>query len=293
MLIFVSYFSDDKTLFDDFDLDENDCDANYDLDLDSYHSVHPITNDHETTIITPKLARLSHHLLQSMHHGTTTIHIEEDSNRTFVSYLKLEIDNTTLTWRKPSWSSLMSAASSFPDYMLKGESDSSSTHALSIRYTGGEEVYDTLEEGFLDLRLVKDVYHGAEDSIDLNVISKRHSLEDINVKDNTICILYGSGHLDNKRLWLVAPKHVCQIWLQGLKKLVVAAHKLKWQTDKRIQFLKVQYLQLFYENERCMGPTPAEAIKVSFNFFYFKWEIIAIKNRKHSEIVNLSKFGVR
>jgi hypothetical protein len=52
------------------------------------------------------------------------------------------------------------------------------------------------------------------------------------------------------------------MWYSGLKRLVRAARKLSWQTDKRVQSLKVQYLQLFYENEKCLGPTPAEAIKV-------------------------------
>ncbi|XP_060069522.1 uncharacterized protein LOC132549598 [Ylistrum balloti] len=241
---------------------ENDCESDYDLDLDSYQPVQPIMNDHEVVVITPKLAGLSHHWLQCMHHGSTVIHIEDDSCRTYVCYLKLELDNTTLTWRKPSWSSLMPGNTSYPDYMLKGESDSSSTQALSIRYTGGEDVYDTLEEGFVDLKLIKEISHGNEESLDLNLVGKRHSMDDLDAKVNSICILYGCGHLENKRLWFVAPKNMCKIWLLGLQRLIKAAHKLRRQTDKRIQLLKNQYLQLYYENEKCVGPTPAEAIKV-------------------------------
>ncbi len=36
----------------------------------------------------------------------------------------------------------------------------------------------------------------------------------------------------------------------------------RWHTDQRIQWLKEQYLQLYYEADRKQGPTPAEAIKV-------------------------------
>jgi hypothetical protein len=31
------------------------------------------------------------------------------------------------------------------------------------------------------------------------------------------------------------------MWYSGLKRLVRAARKLSWQTDKRVQSLKVQY----------------------------------------------------
>ncbi|XP_021351592.1 uncharacterized protein LOC110449213 [Mizuhopecten yessoensis] len=254
--------SKEEFVVEEVENEENDCESDYDLDLDSYQPVQPIMNDHEVVVITSKLAGLSHHWLQCMHHGSTVIHIEDDSCRTYVCYLKLELDNTTLTWRKPSWSSLMPGNTSYPDYMLKGESDSSSTQALSIRYTGGEDVYDTLEEGFVDLKLVKEISHGNEESLDLNLVGKRHSMDDLEAKVNSICILYGSGHLENKRLWFVAPKNVCKIWLLGLQRLIKAAHKLRRQTDKRIQLLKNQYLQLYYDNEKCVGPSPAEAIKV-------------------------------
>ena len=242
------------------EIEENDSESDYDLGLDSYQSVRPIYSEHEVMIVTPKMARLSHHHLQCMHHGSTIIHLDDDRSRSYMCYLKLESDNATLSWHKPSWSSLMS--SSISDYSLKGETDSLSTQVLCMRYSSGEDINDLPEEGYIDLKLVKDVFTGQDEQIDLSAISKRYGMDQIDPGHNMICVLYGTGHSENRKLYFVAPHKVARIWLIGLQKLVRAFHKLQWQTDKRVQHLKTQYLQLFYENERCQGPTPAEAIKV-------------------------------
>ena len=41
-----------------------------------------------------------------------------------------------------------------------------------------------------------------------------------------------------------------------------AQRSLSQVKDKRLYWLKEQYLKLFFENEECSGPKPAEAIKV-------------------------------
>ena len=160
----VTSFQNSKYFFmfllyslEDYEEYDNDSESDYDLDLDSYQPIKEISADHEFMLITRKMAQIDSQTLQSLHHGTTVVRVEEDSNRSCMCYLKLEIDNSTLTWRKQSWSSLSASSSTYPDFALKGESDSSSTQVLCMRYSGGEDMYETLEEGFIDLRLVKEV----------------------------------------------------------------------------------------------------------------------------------------
>lgn len=261
LILYFSICSSD--IFTEFETEEIDIDSDYDLDLGSYQPIQPISNDHEVQIITGKLAKLSHDYLQVLHHGSTVIHPDEDGSRSVMCFLKLEIDNAILTWQKPSWSSLKSGSSSGgSDFTLKGEGDTCCIQALCVRYTSGEDVYDNMEEGYIDLRIVKNVTVVDEDGFDLTAISKQHNIDSLQNKANIICLLYGSCHSENKKMYFVAPGNVAKYWICGLQKLVKAAHRLTLQTDKRVQLLKNQYLQLYYENEKCQGPTPAEAIKV-------------------------------
>jgi len=109
--------------FEDYEDYDNDSESDYDLDLESYQPIKEISADHEFMLITKKMAKIDSQTLQSLHHGTTVVRVEEDSNRSCMCYLKLEIDNATLTWRKQSWSSLSASSSTYPDFALKGESD--------------------------------------------------------------------------------------------------------------------------------------------------------------------------
>lgn len=112
---------------------ENDGDSDYDLDLDSYQPIRPVFSEHEVMIVTPKMAALSQHQLQCMHHGSTVVHVDNDSSRSCMCYLRLEIDNATLSWHRPAWSSLVGNTWSYPDYGQRGESDSASSQVLCSR----------------------------------------------------------------------------------------------------------------------------------------------------------------
>lgn len=127
--------------------------------------------------------------------------------------------------------------------------------ACSRRFRGAQDVQMTSLS-------VQDVFMGDEE-VDLNCIARRHSLLDMTHEDNCITILYGANLAENRRLCLVAPSCTAAIWFRSLRQLHTAAVRLRQQTDKRGTWLKQQYLQLYYEGERCQGPTPAEAIKVS------------------------------
>ncbi|KAK7508646.1 hypothetical protein BaRGS_00000212, partial [Batillaria attramentaria] len=242
---------------------DEDAESDYDLDFDSYQPVRGLYNDHEVMIVTPRLAELDHHSLQCVNHGTTLVRWEEDSGRSCLVYMRLESDNCTLTWCRPSWSSLRGAMNP-PDYVLRGEGDHPpSLQLMCARYASGAEstCYDGVEEGFIDIFTVKDVFMGDE-AVDLNCIARRHSLLDMTHDDNCITILYGSNLAENRRLCLVAPSRTAAVWYRSLRHLQAAATKIRHQTDKRGLWLKQQYLQLYYESEKCQGPTPADAIKV-------------------------------
>ena len=110
-----------------------------------------------------------------------------------------------------------------------------------------------------------------DEAVDLNCIARRHSLLDMTHEDNCITILYGSNLAENRRLCLVAPCRTASVWFRSLRRLQVAASKVQQQTDRRTLWLKQQYLLLYYDSEKCTGPTPAEAIKVRLSCVWLCW----------------------
>ncbi|KAH3786899.1 hypothetical protein DPMN_165014, partial [Dreissena polymorpha] len=232
------------------------------LDFESYQPIKPLGSGHYVMLITPSFAGLSHQCLQFMNHGSTVVHLEEESGRVCMCFLRLEADNITLTWKKPNWSALSGNVTSLPDYYLRGDFDYSSIQAMYTRYCGGDYVYEAMEEGYLDLASLKNITLCHEDDIDLTTTSKRYGLDGLTPGKNCLCLTYGSSLAENKHIYFVGPNLVAKMWYQGLTTICHAVKKLHRQTDKRIQWLKMQYLQLYYDNEKCQGPTPAEAIRV-------------------------------
>lgn len=232
------------------------------LDFESYQPIKQLSSSHDVMIITPSFAKLSHQCLQFMNHGSTVVHLEEESGRVCMCFLRLEADNVTLTWKKPNWSALRGNASNLQDFVLRGDFDYSSIQSMYTRYCGGDNVYESMEEGYLDLTILKDVSWCRDVDIDLTTTSKRFGLEDISAERNCLCVTYGSTLAENKHIYFVGPNLVIHMWYRGLTSMCQAVKKLRRQTDKRIQWLKMQYLQLYYDSEKCQGPTPAEAIRV-------------------------------
>jgi hypothetical protein len=118
----------------------------------------------------------------------------------------------------------------------------------------------------LELSVIKDIFPG-NTSIDVTTIQRRHSIDGLSHHNNCITILYGNHVSDNRQLHLVIPSCSAKLWYSGLRCLIRGMQLQKNHTDKRIYWLMDQYLQLFYEQEKCQGPTPAEAIKVSYTPF--------------------------
>ena len=140
---------------------------------------------------------------------------------------------------------------------------------MTTKYVAGIQVCEDLEDGHIDINLIKKVKPGSE-SVDLQAVSKRHLLE-AGEMQNCVNICYGHNMADNRHLEFIMPTVIAQTFYSGLRKLVRAVHiQKRYHTDRRIQWLKEQYLQLYYENAREHGPTPAEAIKVKYHMLIQK-----------------------
>ena len=152
-----------------------------------------------------------------MHHGSTVVRWDGSGSHSAISYLKLEGDNATLSWCKPQWSALsrnnnnlpgsklrtnyihglfrvdnlltkncngddsesFQFSFSFADYAFSSQFE---TGGLTMKYGHGIQFDDNLEDGHLDLMLVKDVsLHTTTEggNVDFKLIAKRHGLEDI------------------------------------------------------------------------------------------------------------------
>ena len=78
------------------------------------------------------------------------------------------------------------------------------------------------------------------------------------VEPKALRIVYGSTLADNKILTFLCPPKIATAWLETLRVLT----QLIKQEDPRMVWLKNQYLFLYYQDDLCMGPLAADAIKV-------------------------------
>ena len=51
----------------------------------------------------------------------------------------------------------------------------------------------------------------------------------------------------------------------GLRAVVKSLRRVLGKPDRRLFWLKEQHLQLYFEDGRCLAPTMADAIRVSFS----------------------------
>lgn len=65
-----------------------------------------------------------------------------------------------------------------------------------------------------------------------------------------------------RSLCFISPKYCSQIWYSSIDKLITQYRKHRTCSDRRIVWLKNQYLSLYHENERFQGPTPMNAVLV-------------------------------
>ena len=76
-------------------------------------------------------------------------------------------------------------------------------------------------------------------------------------------IVYGSSLSENHTVHFLCPPEVAAKWFSVLPDLSKAIKN----EDPRIVWLKDQYLFLYFQDDLCMGPLAADAIKVGFSNF--------------------------
>ncbi|XP_078668100.1 1-phosphatidylinositol 4,5-bisphosphate phosphodiesterase epsilon-1-like isoform X2 [Branchiostoma floridae x Branchiostoma belcheri] len=189
-------------------------------------------------LLSPTQGRLDFPTLQFMHNGATIVTFTDDPSKSHVSFLSLLRCNSKLVWTK------------------RGNSEGPNLHSI---YVFAAHSYDSADEGFLDLFCIKDVVMGRKFA-DLGSIMKRHSLSNVTHEQNCISVMYGTSLAENRWKHFIAPTSVAAIWFSGLKKLVQIAGQQRKQVDQRLHWLQRQYLSVYYEDEKCKGPTPADAI---------------------------------
>uniref|UniRef100_A0A3Q4BGW2 Phosphoinositide phospholipase C n=1 Tax=Mola mola TaxID=94237 RepID=A0A3Q4BGW2_MOLML len=195
---------------------------------------------HGTELIPWYVLSIQPDIQQFLLQGATVIHYDQDSHLTARCLLRLQPDNTTLTWGKPQ---------------SGGASPTEPPLGL------GQAVVAGLVEGLLDLGVVKAVFLGHQ-GVDVHAVCLQNKLSQMTVEENGLSLLYGVSTTDNRLLHFVAPNHTAQMLHKGLSELVNATRKLKKFPDQRLQWLRRQYVSLFQEDGRYEGPTLAQAIEL-------------------------------
>ncbi|KAF0025434.1 hypothetical protein F2P81_022315 [Scophthalmus maximus] len=195
---------------------------------------------HGTELIPWYVLSLQPDIHQFLLQGATVIHYDQDSHLTARCLLRLQPDNTTLTWGKPQ-----SGGASPPE------------QPLGL----GQTVVAGLAEGLLDLGVVKAVFLGHQ-GVDVHAVCLQNKLSQMTVEENGLSLLYGLSTTDNRLLHFVAPNHTARVLHNGLSELVNATRKLKKFPDQRLQWLRRQYVSLYQEDGRYEGPTLAQAIEL-------------------------------
>uniref|UniRef100_A0A8C5GAX5 Phosphoinositide phospholipase C n=1 Tax=Gouania willdenowi TaxID=441366 RepID=A0A8C5GAX5_GOUWI len=196
--------------------------------------------NHGTELIPWYVLSLQPDVHQFLLQGATVIHYDQDSHLTARCLLRLQLDNTTLTWGKP-------------------QSGGASTmeHPPGL----GQAVAVGLAEGLLDMAVVKAVFLGHH-GVDVHTVCLQNKLCHMTVEKNALTLLYGVSTTDNRLLHFVAPNHTAQMLHKGLTELVNATRKLRKFPDQRLQWLRRQYVSLYQEDNRYEGPTLAIAIEL-------------------------------
>ncbi|XP_024084473.1 1-phosphatidylinositol 4,5-bisphosphate phosphodiesterase epsilon-1-like isoform X1 [Cimex lectularius] len=232
-----------------------------DNEMDSYRPVQPLHNDHGVSFfpISSPNSGLNHHILQMLHHGSTAVHWEGEAGRSCLVYVRLERSCSLISWAKPAWSGLRTASLQVQDYNLSSNPEEN----VCGKWTGSTAAETGLEEGFLELSLVKEIALGPRDreSPDLSNVLRRYGLEGHSVNEVCLALVYGMNLSDNRVLFLLSPPTLCRLWYNGLSCVVRGLKRHLLSSDRRMFWLKEQYLQLFYE-ESCSGPLAVDAIRV-------------------------------
>lgn len=142
------------------------------------------------------------------------IHWEYESgiSRTASVFARVDRACSTMIWGKPSWSSLNTSCvvgMPFMDFSLSTNVEESLPASLVARYTQYQAdcACTNLEEGYLDLRSVKEIMVDSYDKDheqDFREVCKKYSI------DSCIGLMYGSSLSDNRFIFLLCPSSLCK-----------------------------------------------------------------------------------
>uniref|UniRef100_A0A3P9I684 Phosphoinositide phospholipase C n=1 Tax=Oryzias latipes TaxID=8090 RepID=A0A3P9I684_ORYLA len=206
---------------------------------------------HGTELIPWYVLSLQPDVHQFLLQGATVIHYDQDSHLTARCLLRLQPDNTTLTWGTFHLHGCLLFV-----YLFNGGA-SPTEQPLGL----GQTVMAGLAEGLLDLGVVKAVFLGHQ-GVDVQAVCLQNKLSQMTVEENGLSLLYGLSTTDNRLLHFVAPNHTARMLHRGLSELVNASRKMKRFPDQRLQWLRRQYVSLYQEDGRYEGPTLAQAIEL-------------------------------
>lgn len=167
-----------------------------------------------------------------------------------------------ITWHRPSWRRLKT----YQDFNLAINPEEQLPPRLSgrpqVNPSEFEGQYTTLEEGSLDLCLVKEITIGSrnhEYDTELLAAGRRYGLTHI---ESCVSLLYGTALNDNRVLCLMCPPMLCRVWYVCLNWIVKGIKRQQSLADRSMLWLKEQYIQLYYEDAMCSEPLAADAIRV-------------------------------
>uniref|UniRef100_A0A9L0TMQ9 Phosphoinositide phospholipase C n=1 Tax=Equus caballus TaxID=9796 RepID=A0A9L0TMQ9_HORSE len=209
--------------------------------------------DHGTELIPWYVLSIQADVHQFLLQGATVIHYDQDMHLSARCFLRLQPDNSTLTWMKPTTASPASAKAKLG--VLSNTSEPGKFPLL------GSAGLSSLVEGVLDLFSAKAVYMG-HPSIDIHTVCVQNKLGSMLLSETGVTLLYGLQTTDNRLLHFVAPKHTAKMLFSGLLELTKAVRKMRKFPDQRQQWLRKQYVSLYQEDGRYEGPTLAHAVEL-------------------------------
>ncbi|KAK9721923.1 Phosphoinositide-specific phospholipase C, efhand-like [Popillia japonica] len=256
-------------------------DEEYECDVDDYHPVQPLIHDHGVSFVCLSSAytKVDQHVIQILHHGSTAVIWEGTETppppgpKGVLLYLRLDRSSTVLTWVRPSWSGLKAGAGNdadpfSTDFNLSFNPEETLAPGLltklALQASGDQSTGATLDDGFLDLFAVKEVHLGGKDAekdLELAAVARRYGLNHCAGSECGLSILYGYGLSDNRLLYIVCPPAICRVWFSGLCWIISGLSRQNNLSDRRLLWLREQYMQLYHEDGYCCGPLAADAIR--------------------------------
>ncbi|KAM5237306.1 1-phosphatidylinositol 4,5-bisphosphate phosphodiesterase epsilon-1 isoform 2-T2 [Ctenodactylus gundi] len=208
---------------------------------------------HGTELIPWYVLSMQADVQQFLLQGATVIHYDQDTRLSARCFLRLQPDNSTITWTKPPTASPASTKAKLG--VLSNTAEPGKFPSL------GSAGLSSLTEGALDLFSVKAVYMG-HPGIDIHTVCVQNKLGNMLLSETGVTLLYGLQTTDNRLLHFVAPKHTAKMVFSGLLDLTRAVRKMKRFPDQRQQWLRKQYVSLYQEDGRYEGPTLAHAVEL-------------------------------